>query len=113
MARRKKIEIIEVEPTPCDLANEEIKTSGIVCHEHITPEIFQELMKYKTIPAKLDKSWIHDLNALSKLLIRRMIPTYTINKLCGTCNSAKGVIDNLRRPLLKILVICEKHAPKE
>ena len=121
MAKRKTqaktVKILEVEPSPCDLANAELKELGYRLEMH--PDNFKELfeaMQYEpkngdnrevAIPALLR------LNALSGELLHEMYGEGSIRTLCLSCNSYTNLFTKLKNKLKPILDVCLKYAPKD
>jgi hypothetical protein len=106
-ASKEPIEIIELK-TPCDLANEELKqTYGNKVL--MTRELYEELNGFREIPKTEIRQWLLKLNDLSGRVMKTMVSPASIKSMCGSCGSARSLIERFHRPLMHILSVCDKY----
>ena len=115
--KKPSVKILEVEPSPCDLANAELKTKGFRLEMH--PDNFQRLVEAMSyVPQNGDSKDVAipnllKLNELSAELLHEKYGENSIKTLCLNCNSFKNLHEKLKKSLQPILDVCLKYAPKE
>lgn len=116
MAKRKvkAVEIVELDKTPCEYANEELSKLGY--NTHITPEIYGALMEFREVPVQDPniREWLVRLDTMAGDLVNKKYGEHTIRKACLTCSSSfRNILSVIHKPILLILSVCDKYAPKE
>ena len=125
MAKRRtrkqpKVEVIELEQSPCDLANIELRKTYGGAFE-INREIYEELSEYREfIDYKTNKNtaevrkWLLGMNDISRRLMNKMVSEQSIRTMCTTCgnNTIEVIRTNIYNPLAHVLKVCDKYNPE-